>query len=188
MVEFNDPDLVQETLEEIQAYMYFRGGNPFSRPNIGRTAAGAMSNGNVLLSAFLNTHPGKFFLQNILREVYVFDPNGSDDQENLAPVSAAMSWRTTDPAGDKMIRYFAQAVHPVHATLLGKTPPSTGSFVMDGQSQNVTAGVLTSGAWLAVGATDSKGKPNPDWQTAHQLIPGMLVSYAFSRSGFDPKP
>lgn len=182
IVEFNDPELVQETLEEIQTHMYFRAGNPFTRPNIGRTAAGSMSNGNVLLSAFLTTNPDKSFLKNILREVYVFDPNGSDDQENFAPVSAAMAWRSrADPNGDKMIRYFAQKVHPVHATLLGKAPPQSGSFVMDGSSANVTGGVLTSNAWLALGAPSD---PSGDWQVAHQLIPGMLVTYVFARSGF----
>jgi hypothetical protein len=182
IIEFNDPDLVQEILEEIQVHMYFRAGKKFTRPSIGRTAAGSMSNGNVLLTQFLNTKAGKPFLNNILREVYVFDPNGSDDALNAAPVDAALSWAKTGPS-DKMIRYFAQKAHPVHTRLLGAAPP-TGDFVKDGTNANFTGGVISSTAWLAVGALDSNGQAQADWQVAHQLIPGMFLSYAFSKSGF----
>jgi hypothetical protein len=173
---------VQEILEEIQVHMYFRAGKKFTRPSIGRTAAGSMSNGNVLLTQFLNTKAGKPFLNNILREVYVFDPNGSDDALNAAPVDAALSWAKTGPS-DKMIRYFAQKAHPVHTRLLGAAPP-TGDFVKDGTNANFTGGVISSTAWLAVGALDSNGQAQADWQVAHQLIPGMFLSYAFSKSGF----
>jgi hypothetical protein len=183
IVDFNDPELVQEALEEIQVHMYFRAGSKFVRPNIGRTAAGSMSNGNVLLTNFLNTHPGKPFLRDIVREIYVFDPNGDDDTLNAAPVDAALLWAKSGPTEDKRIRYFAQMVHPVHKRLLGGTPPS-GNFVKDGTNPNFTGGVLNQAAWLAVGANDTNGHPKPDWQTPHQLIPGMLLAYAFKRSGF----
>jgi hypothetical protein len=142
-----------------------------------------MSNGNVLLTNFLTSHPDKPFLQKIVREVYVFDPNGDDHALNAAPVEAALAWSHTGPSDDKMIRYFAQKVHPVHAKLLGGKPPS-GDFVRDGKTPNFTGGVLSASAWLAAGALDSNGQSKADWQTAHQLIPGMLLKYALERSGF----
>jgi len=180
IVEFNDPELVQETLEELQTHMYFRAGKKFVRPNIGRTAAGSMSNGNVLLTSFLSSHPGKPFLRNIVREIYVFDPNGSDDELNAAPVDAALAWAKTGPSTDKRIRYVSQKVHPVHARLLGGAPP-IGDFVQDGRNPNFTGGVLSASAWIAVGAAVTKGD---EWQTPHQLIPGMLLKHALSKSGF----
>jgi hypothetical protein len=177
IIEFNDPDLVQETLEEIQVYMYFRAGRKFARPNVGRTAAAALSNGNVLLTAFLNSHPDRPFLRNIVREIYIFDPNGDSHALNAAPVEAALAWARSDPS-DKMIRYFAQQHHPVHDRLLGVAPPS-GNFVQDGTNPNFTGGVLSESAWIALGARDTSG-----WQAAHQLIPSMLLTHAMRKSGF----
>lgn len=181
IIEFNDPELVQETLEEIQVHMYFRADKKFARPNLGRVAAGSMSNGNVLLTQFLSAHPSKFFLRNVLREVYIFDPNGDDDAQNAMPVNAALSWARFGPP-DKMIRYYAQNLHPAHHQLLGGKPPS-GNFVVDGKNPNFTGGVISATAWFEAGAPKPAHHEN-NWQVAHQLIPGMLLTHAFTKSGF----
>ena len=76
-----------------------------------------------------------------------------------------------------MIRYFSQKKHPIHDSVLGGAAPS-GTFVKDGTNPNFTGGVIGGAAWKAAGA------PDDGWQTAHQLIPGMLLAHAISKSGF----
>jgi hypothetical protein len=53
-----------------------------------------------------------------------------------------------------------------------------GDFIEDGTNPNFTAGVLRPAAWTAAGS------PDPTWQAAHQLIPGMLLTHALRNSGF----
>jgi len=174
---------MERILLEIQEFMFRRAG-VYATPGLGRTALASFSDGNVLVTNFLErpdnrSHP---FYLDTLRELYMFDAPA-----NRAPhwVDLAIQWAKLGSSTDKMIRAYTRGSIPNYASLLGQPVPSTGPFIITNQFR--TAAVLPTGAWNSAASANGNSAiaSGPEaWQDAHQLISAMMLTDALLSSGF----
>ncbi|MET9735478.1 hypothetical protein ABZZ79_34070 [Streptomyces sp. NPDC006458] len=184
---FAEAAVLEEYLEEIQAFMFRRAGN-FAFGSIGRLAMGSFGSGHALLSCFLaraanQTHP--LFLDT-LQEVYLFDPHADEAGATDDALAHATAWAARGPAGAKTVRLYTQNDPAKLGPLLARL--------------GVTAGVPPFHAETADGRKSLTSLPPAAWQSlarrlegrvsyadsgqVHEAIPALMVTDALRRSGF----
>jgi hypothetical protein len=172
-----DAEKVHSLLEEIQTYYSWWLSYEFFAPALGRVGLAAASQGATQLSFFLAANEKHAFCQDVLREVYLFDPHADDGNVNSGHVVRARAWAGSGSnPSDKMIRYYTQRESFGHNLLLNGTAGATGLVPPYVETKGtVTAAVLPESAWQAV-----RGGP----LDAHNLIPAVMLTDALRRSAF----
>ena len=117
-------DAMLAALSEIAAYMFRRKGI-FRSPGVGRTALGAFSSGNNLVTSFLAANQRRPFCTSTLKEVYMFDaPMGLGPSRGTGMnrwVREVLAWLASGPSAEKRARaYVQEATDSLRATVGGR--------------------------------------------------------------------
>ncbi|MEU9918262.1 hypothetical protein [Streptomyces sp. NPDC051001] len=184
---FADAVLLQEYLEEIQAFMFRRAGN-FSFGPIGRLGMGSFSSGHALLSCFLTepanqTHP--LFLDT-LQEVYLFDPHGDQAGVTADALTHVTAWAARDSARTKIARLYTQHDLGQLGPLLAGLGVTAGAAPFHAETADGRKSLtsLPAAAWQSVAQRLHGSVPYVNSGQVHQVIPALMVTDALRRSGF----
>ncbi|MEV5017691.1 hypothetical protein ACIGW1_31905 [Streptomyces sp. NPDC053780] len=184
---FTDAVFLQEYLEEIQAFMFRRAGN-FSFGPIGRLAMGSFSSGHALMSCFLSkaanqTHP---LFQDVLQEVYVFDPHADQAQVTAEALAHLAGWAVRGSASTKIARLYTQNDPAQLGPLLAQLGLTAGTAPFHAETPDGRKSLtsLPPGAWQNLAQRLNGAVPYTNSGQVHQVIPALMVTDALRRSAF----
>lgn len=177
--DFENPDSLQQILEEIQQFIveFLRlQGQVISQ--VGKSAISAFSSGhlgfNNLLSHAAQVDISNLFFGNTLQEVYMFDaPAGTNDQW----VTLANSW-AQKYGEEKVVRAYSQwKPKNVNLLLARDQQPAQGKVVVNSENPNRSFALLGASFFKEFIADSG-------WQAIHQAIPALMLNDALIRSHF----
>jgi hypothetical protein len=171
---------MEEVLLEIQSFMFRRKGI-FAPPGLGRTALGAFSSGNPLVTSFLARNQTDPFCQDTLKEVYMFDAGDADKDPWAAQVN---TWLRSGDPSTKMTRVYVQTTTGALGRLIGNAALARSPFVASSPNNQRTLAVIPSQVWKSALSAAGGRPPKNDFQSAHQLVSATLLTDALRRSGF----
>ncbi|MFJ5776895.1 hypothetical protein [Streptomyces sp. NPDC093094] len=184
---FTEAAVLEEYLEEIQAFMFRRAGN-FAFGSVGRLAMGSSGSGHALLSCFLTraanqTHP--LFLDT-LQEVYLFDPHPGDAGATDGALAHATAWAARGPEGERTVRLYTQndpaELGPSAARL--EVTAGAAPFHAETPDGRMSLTSLPPAAWQGLAQRLEGRVPYTDSGQVHEVIPALMVTDALRRSGF----
>jgi hypothetical protein len=179
---------VQELLEELQAYVFRRGGN-YLPPGLGRLGMASFSSGHALLSCFLGNpvnHAHPIYLD-VLQEVYLFDPHADQAAITLQPVVNMTLWANRGQSATKVARLYTQNDPAQSAqifTQIGIVPTTVPFDVHASGSPNRSVACLPLAAWNALATRVGSTFAYVNTQASHQVISALMLTDALRRSNF----
>jgi hypothetical protein len=174
----NQTEETRKILEELQAFMFWRGGIQSPPTSIGKTAIAAFSSGNYYLNNWLKdpTNLKGSFLSNTVSAVYFLDPPTNEIDGFIA---SALMW-AGGVSSDKRIRLYSRSTTSSHKKLLGSTPPAE-PYVRNSSDNKRSAAVLPVSSWKKTFKSVFGRDADLDWQYAHHVIAATMLTHALAQ-------
>jgi len=187
--DLNDPEETETILQELQAFMFWRGGvaAPPKNNSVGKTAIAAFSSGTFFLNNWLKDDAKRkgHFLSSVVSAVYFLDPmrsyvlNGKSVPVLDEFVASALKWAAE--SADRRIRLYMQFPWPSLKKLMDKPLPAAPYFVNSSNNRR-TVSVVTNETWSkAFGRPPSKPIP---WIFVHHAIAATMLTHALAQGDF----
>jgi hypothetical protein len=181
-----DTEQMAKTLQEIQAFMFWRAGIANPPTAIGNTALASFSSANREVRKWLEneTNLKGNFLLNTLKAVYFLDPPADVVGKCIA---AALKW--AEKAGDARIRLYSQYRMDEQKKLLGLKPADelpVAPYIASALQNKRTATALPINTWSATfeGLFGGPRKPAFVWDDIHHIIPATMLTHALAQGDF----
>lgn len=184
---FADAFLLQEYLQEIQAFMFRRSGN-FRFGPIGRLGMASFSSGHAAMTCFLDNtsnqaHP---LYLDTLQEAYLFDPHADLVSVTLAPLAQIAAWAARGTTGTKVARLYTQNDSGQLGPLLTQLGVTGGVAPFHAETPDGRKSLtsLPLAAWNSLAAQLQSGVPYANTGQVHQVMSALMLTDALRRSEF----
>lgn len=183
--DLNDPEETEKILQELQAFMFWRGRVDAPPNSIGKTAIAAFSSGTFFLNSWLKDDAKRkgHFLSSVVSALYFLDPmrsytlNGKYVPVLDEFIASALKWAAE--SADKRIRLYMQFPWPSLKKLMDKPLPAAPYFVNSSDDRR-TVSVVTNATWSKAFGTSKPIK----WNFVHHSIGATMLTHALAQKDF----